>query len=310
MMNNKVRSLLKTFLTEKNHQFTYLGRSKLTLRKIDEITKINTYTRRASSITIKNHETADIDFSIAVLVASALFTLSASVSKSRDIKSILPPHWISIEDKPNANFVFSVLLNQLTQLSFSLLELIDKGFDNGARILLRSIMELTWQILILLFNREDLRIFVKADSFDDVRNTWRLLFGNQRFSKKLDRIEVELKVDADIRLNLRNRRLDAYKFFSESVHNGFITAMLDSMQLDFEKDTLNTNFLGGACARSLDTLRAFVQSGMYFLDMFFAIVTQYHGTDLEVLPELYWKDSLVLTECVRDCIRKRISGDL
>jgi hypothetical protein len=183
--------------------------------------------------------------------------------------------------------------------------LAERGLDNAARVVLRSFIELSWQTIILLFFREDLKIYVQPEDQDEVNRVWWELFGKGRMQKKLTLIEESLGFDSGTIRKYREYRRDIYQFFSESVHHSHINNLVSSMIGNFEQETFQWKPLGGSGVRSDPTLFTRTLSGLYFLDMFFIIVEDFHGTDLSSLKEHYFKDCLIFRDCLWGIIKKR-----
>lgn len=161
LINKEIRSYIKSNLNKYNNNYQFIDSPKFTLGRLDEIFRLNRQTRKESGKLCRSHLNRHL--SIANILSASIFILTCSIYNEKDEDGMLPKQWINYSGKPNPNIVFGTLLTQLTQLSISITELTEKGLDNAARIVLRSAIELTWQILILLYNREDLIRYEKHE---------------------------------------------------------------------------------------------------------------------------------------------------
>lgn len=302
IINTELREFFKENLKKYNDKYGHIDASNFTLGSLDEIFKLNRKERKKSQSACLHH--LDRHLGLANILTACIFTLTCSVHAEKNENGILPQNWINESGKPSPNSVFGGLLTQLTQLSISITELTERGLDNSARIILRSVIELTWQILILVYFREDLKQYVKAESFDEVSQTWWNLFGKGKIQKKLQQIEEDLAVNSSERNFLKKERKDVYQFFSESVHHGYVNTVVASIVWKFEEEAGAWCALGGASSRSDGTLATFINTSLYFIDMFVLILNKYHGTYFEKLPDLYWKESLILRDCVKEFMKK------
>lgn len=302
IINTELREFFKKNLKKYNDKYGYIGASKFTLAGLDGIFQLNRKERKRSQSTCLPH--LDMHLGLANLLTACIFSLTCSVSSEKNENGILPQDWVNESTKPSPNTVFGALLTQLTQLSISITELTERGLDNSARIILRSVIELTWQILILVYFREDLKQYVKAESIEEANQTWWKLFGKGKIQKKLHQIEEDLAIDSSEGNLLKIERKDVYQFISESVHHGYGNSVVASIVWEFEEEMGAWCALGGASARSDGTLAIFINTALYFIDMFVLILNKYHGTYFDELPELYWKESLIIRDCVKEFMKE------
>jgi hypothetical protein len=304
ILNIKIREFIRDKVHSLNKKYDYISDEIVTVDGLNYIFEKNSEVREQSlQKALKN---LDKQISSSNLLTCCLFTLACSVYSEKEIEGILPKQWISINGKPDPKHVFGFPITQLCQFAISVIELAEKGLDNAARVVLRSFIELTWQLIILLYYREDLKKYVVPEEQNDVNRVWWELFGKGKIQKKLSAIEENLGFDSETREKYSNYRKDIYQFFSESVHHSHINSIVSSVIWNFHEDSGAWTALGGAGLRSDATLTTLTTSGLYFLDMFFMILEDYHGTDICELDYHYFKDCLVFRDCLWEIVENRL----
>jgi hypothetical protein len=303
IVNNQIIKHLKDNVDRINRNYDYLDEDPVLIDRLNFIFEKNSEVREESRSEALKY--LDKQISTSNLLSACLFLLAISVYSENEGDGIFPKQWITYEGRPNPKHVFGCALNQLCSFSISIVELAEKGLDNAARVVLRSFIELSWQTIILLYFREDLKKYIQPEEQGEVNRVWCELFGRGKVQKKLAIIEENLGFDADTIIKYKEYRKDIYQFFSESVHHGHINNIVSSMICNFGKETFQWKPLGGAGVRSDSTLFTLTLSGLYFLDMFFIIIEDFHGTDLASLKEQHFKDCLVFKDLLWGVIENR-----
>jgi len=296
ILNNKICEYLKENIDRISANYDHIDKEPVVLDRLNYIFEKNSEVRETSVDT--SLKTLANQISTSNLLSCCLFTLACSVYSDKDIEGIFPKQWITFEGKPDPKMVFGCAITQLCSFSISIVELAEKGLDNAARVVLRSFIELSWQTIILLYFRDDLKRYVVPEEQEEVNRVWWELFGRGKIQKKLSLIEENLGFEPESLQKYKKYRKDVYQFFSESVHHSSINSLVSSLIGDFEEDKFQWKPLGGAGIRSDATLFTLTLSGLYFLDMFFVIVQDYHGTDIADLTEHYYKDCMVFRDCL------------
>ena len=303
IVNDKIVKYLKDNFDRINRNYNYLDEDFVFLDRLNFIFEKNSEVREESrSVALKY---LNKQISTSNILNACLFLLAVSVYSENECDGILPKQWITYEGRPDPRFVFGNSLNQLCCFSISIVELVENGLDNAARVVLRSFIELSWQTIILLYFREDLKKYIQPEEQEEVNRVWWELFGKGKIQKKLAIIEENLGFGSDNIIKYKENRKDIYQFFSESVHHSHINNIASSMICNFENEKLQWKPLGGVGVRSNDTLFILSLSGLYFLDMFFIIIEDFHGTDLASLNEQHFKDCLVFKDFLRGIIENK-----
>lgn len=293
----KIKSALKGYLKVLNKKLRHVHDRDLTLSDLEEIFKTSRGIRRASKKEIYKNMSSEL--SLTFLSISCCIFLTISIYKKEDEpNTLLPADWIDPKGLPNPNMVIADLLTQIVLFSISIIELVEKGLDNPARALTRTVIETTWQTLILLSSREDLKEYVKPDSFDETKEMWFKLFGKGRLQNKLAKIENSLNFDTESHKLLKAEREKAHQFFSESVHSGFVSSAVSSISWEFQSDNGTWSLLGGASRASLATIDCLNTNLFYFIRVFFAIITKLHRITPSKSDKYHWKEAFILQECI------------
>lgn len=308
-INEESRKWVRNNLKKLNKRYKFIDNYNVGIKIFDDFFEQNSELRKESVKFIHGANGTLIDISI--LFSICISCIACSLYKDHEERSIFPKSWISLEEKPDPNFIFSCLFSQLFQMISSSVKLIENGFNYSARILSRSAIEMSWQILILSYFREDLKVYVAADENGGANHVWWKLFGKGKMLKKISQIERELLLPDNVHSSLMEYRKETYSALSESVHHGSLEVMLSSFNWAFDE---NNNIpdsdeaqgkwsaLGGVSTFSVEILNGINYSLSYFLRMFFVVVEYFHGIDLEGYSDTYWKIALVAKDCGEDLL--------
>ncbi len=181
------------------------------------------------------------------------------------------------DDFPANDFQLACQLTRIANTSVCIVQLVRDGFDTQARILLRSLNESVYQLLILFSDAADYQIYQGATSVEDTKRIWYELFGGKkRLLKKLSALERVLGVPQRATDYLDSWRAGAMDFYGETIHHGVYSATWGSLSRDFEEDQVHLALLGMASPSSRSTLDHLTFQLQYFSRMIQALLLQVH----------------------------------
>jgi len=247
--------------------------------------------------TIRKHLSSRLSFSY--LCISCLFYFAMSVDTAC---GLFPKGFLLPNSSVSPNLVFYSLLTNITNLSISIIVLIEHGQDNSARTLLRSLIESCWQTTILHANKEDLVEYIKgASSEKETNKTWHKLFSKGRIKNKLIKIDDLLGFSKSLSEKVENIRNDNYKFFSMSTHNACITTMVNSYAWPFKGSTAcSSALLGRASSSSEATINTLNDTLWHFVIYFVAIHCKIHKMSVGNPKQAFWYEAVTLYRCIID----------
>lgn len=133
----------------------------------------------------------------------------------------LPADWLGQTSLPDCNFILRSNLTQLTNHSLSVLSLIERGFANSARSLLRTLIEAVWVTIVFCGNKDKAQQYTCATDFDKAKDIWQKYFSPRSMMACLSDIERHLGLDADIVEYLHEHRKRIYQLHTQSAHNTY-----------------------------------------------------------------------------------------
>lgn len=293
LSNKKVRHKLKKALRVANKRFQSEG-AKVHLGYFDEIAKMFHSKRRDARKYYKKKSYQD-DYNSIYLACISFISLSV-FHKNAYEEELLPADWLNEDGRPNPNFVLRRLLTSLLNDSLSIKFLLKEGFDVQARTLLRSTLELTWQILILFFYRSDFIKYCDAESDDKIKEAYFTLFARDKTYKKLKNIESTLSSEFEQEMlnSLKKQRKENFDFYSHIAHNSFNSVVLGSMNFVPNTNGLSDGFLGGVTEATGQTLKTLNYSLWYFIMIFIGIVGAKYRKNLTNLGGELWGEAFIL----------------
>lgn len=296
IVDPQIRNAVKECLKLSNKMLRHVHDRVVSITDLEELFKIARKVRRDSKQKILENMSEEL--SIAALNISCCFYITTSIFNEDEPSSLLPYNWINPEGRPNPNQVIGHLLTNVIIFSISILELVEKGLDNAARALTRTLIETTWQILILLSSQQDMKDYVSPNSHEQSREIWFRLFGKGKFQKKLSKLENSLNFNESIQKELKEEREHDHKFLSESVHNAFVSSVVGSITWEFDSDEGSWSALGGASMASKATIGLLNNNLFYFIRLFFPVITDLHGIVPSKSEKYFWKEAFILRECI------------
>lgn len=298
LSDKKIRKELKEALKKANAKFKAVG-AEVHLNYFDELAKLFHSNRRDSRKYYKKKSLQN-DYNSIYLACISFLALSVYHEGAYE-EELLPVNWLSESGKPNPNFVLRRLLTSLLNDSLAIKFLLKEGFDVQARILLRSTLELTWQILILFYNRDDFSRYCKAEFSDEIKKTYFSLFSRDKTYNKLKEIESALtnEFEHEMLNSLKKHRQENFDFYSHIAHNSFNSVVFGSMNFIPNTDGLTDGIFGGVTEATEQTLKALNYNLWYFIMIFIAIMVAKYRKNLTNLEGEFWGEVFILYSFIK-----------
>ncbi len=195
-------------------------------------------------------------------------------------EELLPSDWVRSESLPNrGNDILKSNLSQLTNHALSVLSLIERGFANSARSLLRTLIEAAWLTIIFCGNRDKAQQYAMGTDFQTARKIWHRHFSPRSMMESLSGIERRL-LGEDKKGSLQEIRQDTYEMHTQSTHNTCSVLQIlsfDSDLTDHSKDPLMYPALHGRVGiAAKSTLEETIAVLFYTVLMLFGLLQTIH----------------------------------
>ncbi|HCY16090.1 MAG: hypothetical protein A2Z93_10885 [Curvibacter sp. GWA2_64_110] len=238
--------------------------------------------------------------SLSRLSTACIGLLALSLHTKEEEQQLFRADWLSESKLPNPNHILQCMLTQLANFSLSASVLLERGLDNPARALCRHTMELSQQILALMYSRDDFRIYIGGHDEKSSTHIWNALFAKGKLNRRLSEIEERLGFDAEMVDHMRAHRSSNYAFYSQAVHHSYIATTVGSYSPRFDGSWHSLGVFGGENAAVETTFRSLNFTLWYFLLVFFAILDKHHRIRPRNAKELFWLEAFMLHFCVKE----------
>lgn len=247
-----------------------------------------------------NLKNLDESLSLTHLSISCVGLLAVSMYSEKHESQLFPVNWLDESGRPNANHVLQCMLAQLANYSLSAALSLEMGLDNPARALCRVISELSEQVLVLTYSRDDFQSYIKNDDEKSSTAIWYTLFAKGKLNKRLNEIEAKLGFDAETRSYMSSMRRSNYEFYSQAVHHSYIANMVGAQVSKFGGSNLRLGVFGGENSTTEATVNYLNFSLWFFLVCFFAILDKHHGLHPQHPKDSFWMEAFMLYFCVKE----------
>ena len=204
----------------------------------------------------------------------------------------LPADWLGPKIPHRGDIYLRCNLIQITNHGLSILSLIERGFANSARSLLRTLIELTWVTIIFCGNRDKAVQYVQGTDFDLAKEIWKNHFSPRLMMDSLFDIEKNLGLKKEFSKYSKKFRQGIYQFHTQSAHNTSSVIGILSFDSDLakgEKSKLYPALHGRVGMASKSTLSDTIDVlayGMYMIFLLFQNFHKYKSNDLQG----YWSE--------------------
>lgn len=191
----------------------------LTLRELDGLASLISENQKISSGRFK--ELFQHERTLVVLQCLALAQLCFCLDTDRKSR-----RWKKAGALGNS-FIRNGILVNVVNHSLATVELMDSGFDNSARIMLRAVYEACWTASVLFADDELMKIFCSSGADEEKQlKTWHKHFKPSRLRIKLSEIDRQLGFDESAVKELDAERKETYSYFSNSAHHSPLATLL------------------------------------------------------------------------------------
>jgi len=167
--------------------------------------------------------------------------------------------------KSNSLRMAMVLVGASCTHAVALRRLVLSGLDSPARAILRSLDEHLTACIVLLHDRDLANAFQRAQDLQDASEFWHKNLTTKAINKRLNKIEMELGLDAESSQEIREWRKEEIKTYSQAIHPSYVSAALAMKTMcASEPNTHRISILGRASALSERTLNYACKIIWYF----------------------------------------------
>jgi hypothetical protein len=247
-----------------------------------------------------NLKNLDESLSLTHLSISCIGLLALSMYREKHKSQIFPVNWLNESGRPNANHVLQCMLAQLANYSLSAALSLEIGLDNPARALCRVISELSEQVLVLAYSRDDFKSYIKGKDPKSSTAIWYTLFAKGKLNRRLNEIETKLGFGAEITSYMSSMRRSNNEFYSQAVHHSYIASMVGAQRSKFGGSDLRLGVFGGENSTIEPTVNYLNFSLWSFLISFFAILDKHHRLHPQHPEDSFWMEAFMLYFCVKE----------
>ncbi|MCV6609217.1 MAG: hypothetical protein OIF55_00440 [Amphritea sp.] len=294
--NDAYRNIARSVLEKLNKIYIPITGSSLDMEGLREIIDfVEDHSRNTEKI-VKNNMKDALSISSIGLVSIGL--LSLSLHPKDNPSELFPDDWLS-PSGVNPNLVLSHMLNHLTNYGLAVQVLIEKGLDAQARSQLRLLIELSWLILALVYDRELWIGYVTTDEESESK-FWSKNLKSYQLNRLLNDIEQGVGMDDELLETMRSCRKESYAMYSNVVHHSYTSVMLGAMAFSEESDYVTFGVFGEADNASKSTLNHLNYVLWYFSVCFFVIMEKVHGLNPKTPQRDFWFEAFALHNCFKE----------
>ncbi len=293
-----IRNLVSIQLRDMRKKIPKSDMRTFTLRDLDDIFRKSRVVSKQCCAEIQ--EKLKQPISLANLIIASCYCLALALHDSGKDDNLFPSDWLASKSSPNPNIILQALVSQLTNFSIAIVNLVEQGLDNQARSLVRTVIELSWQIIIISTYKKDFIEYAKldVDDSDEATQAWFKLFGHGRMYKKLIEIDKLLGFNEEMTIKNKELREMLYSFFSQSIHHSKFAVFEGSWPLNLKKEKRIFSILGAASHSSHLTIGYLNIALWYFHRLFYCIIFNLHR--LKPNPIEDWMEAWYLSQCVEE----------
>lgn len=203
------------------------------------------------------------------LELAAIGSLSVAASEVGGETKILQP------DFPAKDIHLAGSLTNIVNTALAILRLALDGLDTQARVLVRTLNERIFQVLLLYSSAADFEEWQKAQDQLDTKQAWYQLFSRKRRLRRRLR-ELERALDFDLGDAHETWRDGADADYSAAVHGGSVPVQVGSWAFDYDTGHLTPALYGRASAAAKPTLAHTRWQLFYFILLFSRVLERVH----------------------------------
>jgi hypothetical protein len=288
--NRAVRNKIKSVLHKRNHLTK--TNERFGLREVDAFCKFATDCGKEARHYSDNSQSVKTDAVYLAVAATGCLGMALTDINS---KGPWPKNWVNRFNRPNPNFYLGTMILSLSRSALSVVHLCRLGQDFAARLILRHVIELSWLIIVLSQDQTKLRLHSSARSNKKIQQNWRDNFTAGKLNTALADLEEKLALKKATRNYLYNERRQDYRYYSNSVHNAPIFALVAAYTISKKERMIPAPFGGKSTFSFEGGLDSLLNNLFYFHVLFWKIMQR----RLFTLPgnDMWWSSA----ECLKLC---------
>jgi hypothetical protein len=130
----------------------------------------------------------------------------------------LPVDWGGKQDG-GGSFALYCLLVQYVNHSMSVVRLCQDGFDNSAKILVRTMLEMTRIVLVVSADSGYMQSYLNSGKNEQCRKEWRKKSETDEILRRLGEIECEMGLSRQTTDYMGAKRMNTYKYLCQATHS-------------------------------------------------------------------------------------------
>lgn len=274
ILSPNIRKIIKLCL-KNNKKYN----NNVKIRDIDGIGNLIFERKKDSYKDVRKYLNEEI--SLAYLGIKTLSILSLNIQRNEDKCQSIPQGWIDC-------WLIGNMIIQLTNYSLAALNLVEAGLESSAKSIVRSIYEISFLIIALLIDKERMNLYIQSLDRKEEVKLWRSHFAFKHLNNALTELEKELGFPEELRKDIENKRLSTYQYYSQSIHNSFISSIWGSYSVEpSNTDTLNCNLFGKHSLTVKEVIDDLNFATFYFISAITVVLKNYHNFKLPVDSDLW-----------------------
>jgi hypothetical protein len=245
--------------------------SKIVREWVESIWQFNTERTATINSSLKVELTA-------LNVCAATIGALASCVLSRDhSERPLPMNWGGKQDG-GGSFALYCLLVQYVNHSMSVVRLCQDGFDNSAKILVRTMLEMTRIALVVSADSGYMQSYLNSGKNEQCEKEWRKKSETDEILRRLGEIECEMGLSRKTTDYMGVKRMDTYKYLCQATHSSIQEMAANSFLniKDFDDDLPKSMMFGAASPRLRPLLTEAMTTSFVLVNEIMAIFRNVH----------------------------------
>ncbi|MED4691305.1 hypothetical protein [Peribacillus frigoritolerans] len=195
------------------------------------------------------------------------------------------------------------LLSQITKSSLSIVRLIEHGFDQQGKVLLRSLMELINLTILITAKKDSMINYCKGIDDEKANNVWKNNFKTWQVNNQLSEIEknLSIKENTEIIRKVKEIRKKTYRYFSNAVHSSYHSTILSNYAILPSSvgnidDIMHFSLFGKYTHASLYSLQDLNWLIFYLIVLLQTILKKVHNFEMPIKDDVMWNIHQVLAQ--------------
>jgi hypothetical protein len=192
---------------------------------------------------------------------------------------------------PNPDLIVMSQLRQIANHGLAALRLIEDGLDNPARVVVRTLLELSLQLIAFSCDRKALTQYATARTPEEIKTLWYKLLRSKQLLKQIEAIDNETAMPRSLNTFLVERWEKLYERYSQAVHPSLLALTVGSVGRRFETEIYESVLFGKAVEASRETVWSVLDTLSFVVTFYPQMLVALFGFSIPTANEqwrLYW----------------------